>query len=117
MLVKQLRRNLLDRKTMMYQELGRDSDGNLRHTSHMGYVSLMPLMFGLIEDPTVLKNTLDFIKDEGAIWSDFGLRSLSKQDQYFHKGDDYWRGNIWINENYLVLRGIHRYYFDDPYAR
>lgn len=44
------------------------------------------------------------------MWSPFGLRSLSKSDPYFGKGEDYWRGHIWVNLNYLVLRALHEKY-------
>ena len=42
--------------------------------------------------------------------SDYGIRSLVKNDLLYHTGDDYWRGNIWIQMNYLTLRWLYKYY-------
>eukprot|EP00743_Colponemidia_sp_Colp-15_P006389 GILK01006877.1.p1 GENE.GILK01006877.1~~GILK01006877.1.p1 ORF type:complete len:903 (-),score=184.13 GILK01006877.1:173-2881(-) len=76
-----------------------------------GYVNLYPLFFGLIpHDSPTLEATLDLISDESRLWTSFGLRSLSKRSPYFGTGEDYWRGPIWINLNYMTLRGLHRYY-------
>ena len=40
------------------------------------------------------------------LWSDSGLRSLAKDDNMFHKNNNYWCGPVWINMNYLVLKGL-----------
>lgn len=44
------------------------------------------------------------------MWSEYGLRSLAKNDAFFGVDEDYWRGNIWVNLNYLVLRALHEKY-------
>jgi len=85
-------------------------------SNHLGYVNLFPMAFG-IADKNLLNNTLDFINDEKHIWTPYGLASLTKQDELYGKEDNYWRGPIWINLNYLILRGIKLYYFDNEYAR
>jgi mannosyl-oligosaccharide glucosidase len=41
-----------------------------------------------------------------------GIRSLSKKDQFYLYRSNYWRGAVWINVNYLVLRGIFKNYID-----
>ncbi len=75
---------------------------------HVGYVSLFPMMLGLIPASSEkLEKALDIIRDPTQLWSGFGIRSLSKQDAYFRKGEDYWRGSIWININYLLLQSLH----------
>jgi len=43
--------------------------------------------------------------------SNYGLTSLSRLDPlYLENSDAYWRGPVWMNINYLVLRGLHLYY-------
>ena len=59
--------------------------------------------------------TLDFLFDPNRMMSPYGVRSLSANDLLFHKDEDYWRGNVWINVNYLVYRGLQKYYSDYPH--
>src|SRR5690606_3070718 len=37
------------------------------------------------------------------------IRSLSKSDELFGTGENYWRGPIWINLNYLIVKALYRY--------
>jgi len=41
-----------------------------------------------------------------------GIRSLSKRDQYYLYKSNYWRGAVWINVNFLVLRGLYKNYLN-----
>ena len=41
------------------------------------------------------------------LWSPYGIRSLSKLDPFFGVGSNYWRGPIWINVHYMILRAIY----------
>lgn len=71
---------------------------------HKGYLSLFPFLTGLME-PTSPKlgHILDLLGDEEELWSQFGIRSLSKKDEFYGTGENYWRGPIWMNMNYLAL--------------
>jgi len=86
-------------------------------STHVGYVTLFPFLFGLIpSDSDRLGKVLTLIEDPKILWTDFGLRSLSSQDKLYGKGENYWRGNIWININYLVLRSLKKnYWVPGPY--
>lgn len=67
------------------------------------------MMLGLIEhDSPTLKAALDLMYDPEHLWSPYGLRSLSRKDAYFSKGENYWRGPVWININYLVLASLYK---------
>ena len=80
---------------------------------HVGYVNLMPLIVGHVQAGSrQFESILNFIEDPGQLWSDFGLRSLSKADLLFKSGENYWKGNIWVNFNYMVLRAIRRDYWE-----
>jgi mannosyl-oligosaccharide glucosidase len=39
-----------------------------------------------------------------------GLRSLSKEDQFYLYRSNYWRGAVWVNVNFLLLRGLSQHY-------
>lgn len=74
---------------------------------HKGYVSLFPFLVGLLKpkDPKLGK-TLDLIADEEQLWSPHGIRSLSKQDEFYGTGENYWRSPIWMPMNYMVVKQL-----------
>jgi mannosyl-oligosaccharide glucosidase len=74
---------------------------------HKGYISLFPFLTGLVEkESKKLGAILDLIADEEHLWTDFGLRSLSKSSEFYHTEEDYWRGPIWMNMNYLAVQQL-----------
>lgn len=74
------------------------------HVCHTGYVSLMPLLLGLMNSTHPrLPALLTTVADPSELWSRHGLRSLSAQDEYYGKGEDYWRGAVWMNLNTLAV--------------
>lgn len=94
----------------MFCDVGIDEFDESAHVCHKGYLSLFPMMLGLLDaDSEYLKHTLDIVEDPEELWSEFGIRSLSKSDEFFGQGEDYWRGPIWINVNYMILSSLHRY--------
>ena len=77
------------------------------HVCHKGYISIFPFLLGLMgKDSERLGKVLDLIADPEELWSDYGLRSLSKKDEYYGTGENYWRGPIWININYLAIQRL-----------
>ncbi|KAI3652561.1 hypothetical protein MP228_001986 [Amoeboaphelidium protococcarum] len=82
---------------------------------HKGYLSLFPFMFDMInpkDHPDRLDAVLSLIKDSKQLWSNYGIRSLSLQDEYYGQGENYWRGPIWMNINFLVLRALKLHHID-----
>lgn len=76
---------------------------------HKGYISIFPLLLGLIpKDSPHLGALLDVISDPDHLWSEYGIRSLSKSDEFYSQGENYWRGPIWISMNYLALSSLHK---------
>ncbi|KAJ2719794.1 Processing alpha glucosidase I [Coemansia sp. Benny D115] len=103
-----------------YDELEDDSDSAEERVfvCHKGYVSLFPMLLGLVPpESDKLGHILDMIENPDELWSDFGLRSLSKSDEFYGKDENYWRGPVWINVNYLVLSSLYRNYMsvDGPH--
>jgi mannosyl-oligosaccharide glucosidase len=78
---------------------------------HSGYVALFPLLLQLIApDSPRLGHVLDMLKAD--LWSRWGVLSLAKSDKLFGSKENYWRGNIWININFLACAALHRYGHD-----
>lgn len=78
---------------------------------HDGYVSIMPFIHKLISNSDTKKLTavIESLNDKERLWSEYGIRSLSKKDPNFHTSEDYWRGHVWINLNYLTLEALYHY--------
>lgn len=92
-----------------------DMGENLVYVCHEGYISLIPFALKLLpKDSEKLDDILKLMSDPKKLFSPYGLLSLSKQDEYFGKDENYWRGPIWMNINYLCLDSI-RYYFPQSY--
>ena len=91
-------------KEQAYCDATIDEFDENRMICHKGYVSLFPFLTGMVGgDHPHLGAILDLIEDPEHLWSDYGLRSLSASDELYHSGEDYWRGPIWVNINYLAL--------------
>lgn len=75
---------------------------------HKGYISLMPFLVGLMKpnDPKLGK-ILELLGDEEHLFSPYGIRSLSKQDEFYGTEENYWRSPIWMPMNYLAVKQLH----------
>lgn len=80
-----------------------------------GYISLFPFLLQILKpDSPQLLNMLKEITDPNLLWTEYGLRSLSKRDPMYMKRNTehdppYWRGQIWININFLAVRALKHY--------
>lgn len=83
-------------------------DGNrVEKVCHKGYISLFPFLVGLMgPDHSHLGAVLDLIRGPEELWSPYGLRSLSSKDKYYGTDENYWRGPVWININYMVMQRL-----------
>lgn len=71
---------------------------------HKGYISLFPFLTGLLDAKSEkLGYVLKLLGDEDELWSEYGIRSLSKKDKFYGTEENYWRGPIWMNINYLAV--------------
>lgn len=84
---------------------------------HLGYPCFIPLALGMlnpVEDFEILQVQGQALLDSETLWTEFGVISLSKEDPLYGKGSNYWRGPIWINIHYMLLRSIKLYYWSVP---
>ena len=81
----------------------------------MGYVNLFPFMLSIIdENNPKLGKILDDLENPKLVWSGHGIRSLSRNSLYYQQYNTevdppYWRGAVWIQMNYLILKSLHHY--------
>ncbi|KAG9010083.1 Processing alpha glucosidase I [Tulasnella sp. JGI-2019a] len=95
----------------MYCDASVDDEDESFHVCHRGYVSLFPFLLELLPASSPhLKPILDMISDPEQLWSPYGIRSLSKSHPLFGTSENYWRGPIWIQMNFLALRALHKTY-------
>jgi mannosyl-oligosaccharide glucosidase len=93
----------------MMTELSENFVDEPYHTCHKGYLSLFPFLLSLLPPSSShLGAILDLLHDPHHLWSPFGLRSLSASHPEYGKGEDYWKGAIWVQMNYLALRALHQ---------
>lgn len=81
-------------------------NGELCFVDHLGYVSIMPLILGLIPNKKREKRVLTEVKEK--LLTDFGVGSLWKEDPFYRECDQYWTGPIWINMNYLLVQSLRK---------
>ncbi|KAI0255396.1 glycoside hydrolase [Lactifluus subvellereus] len=97
--------------SQMYCDVGVDDDDESYHVCHKGYLSLFPFLLSLLPpDSPRLGSILDLLRDPRHLWSSYGLRSLSASHPEFGTGENYWKGPIWIQMNYLALQALHETY-------
>lgn len=78
------------------------------HLCHRGYVSIFPLLMETLDTHNEkLGKVMELMEDKEELWTEYGLRSLSKQDPMYGTEENYWRGPIWMNINYLAIRALH----------
>lgn len=83
--------------------------------SALGYVSLFPFILKIVDPESLqLEKILDKLKNPDLLWTNQGLRSLSKNSPIYMKYNTendppYWRGPIWMNLNYLTVAALHHY--------
>ena len=88
---------------------------SLKYVNAIGYVSLFPFLLQILDPASPkLEKVLKDLKDPEKLWSEFGLRSLSKSDPIYKKYNTehdapYWRGAVWININFLAVRALNHY--------
>lgn len=81
------------------------------HACFKGYISLFPFLTKMMDPNEIDKigKLVNVISDPHELWSDFGIRSVSKSDPNYRTGENYWKSPIWININYLVLDSLKHY--------
>ncbi|KAJ7752098.1 glycoside hydrolase [Mycena metata] len=98
-------------KDQMYCDANVDDEDESYHVCNQGYLSMFPLLLALLPPSSPhLGPMLDALHDPEQLWSPYGLRSLSASHPQFGQGENYWKGPVWIQMNYLALRALYKKY-------
>ena len=96
-----------DSKQQTYCDATVDDYEESVHVCHKGYISIFPFLAGLTPpDSPRLGPILDLVGNPEELWSDYGIRSLSKKDEFYGTEENYWRSPIWMNMNFLVVKNL-----------
>jgi mannosyl-oligosaccharide glucosidase len=107
-----LHKHYLDNSDHLFKDISVSDNHNINgFVTHLGYINLFPFMMGMVhEGGEIFKKIVEIMTDEDILWSQSGLRSLSKSDRLYGTLDNYWRGAVWMPINYMVLRACKLYY-------
>lgn len=90
----------------------RNRDGHLRIKSYSG---LIPLIAG-VPDAARAQRLLAHLTNPAELWSDHGIRSLSKDEELYEPGystsgwkNSNWRGPVWMPINYLLVQTLSKH--------
>ncbi|KAL5511441.1 CWH41 [Sanghuangporus vaninii] len=99
----------------MYCDVDVNSDDESYFVCHKGYLSLFPFLLGLLEPSSPhLGPIFDILRSPDHLWSPYGIRSLSASHPEFGQGENYWKGPIWIQMNYMALSSLYKVYAKEP---
>ena len=72
--------------------------------------SFLPL-FANAATPERAKRLVELLHDETRFWTPLPVPSISRDNPDY--GTDMWRGAVWLNFNYMVIKGLRNYGFDE----
>jgi len=94
--------------TNLYQDIIYHSNNQSKeYFKTHGYINYFPFLLSIMkEDSDKLLPLSNTVKDPRELWSRYGIRSLSVQDPHFGTNENYWRGPVWFNINYLFVQAL-----------
>ncbi len=72
--------------------------------------SFLPVFAGVC-DKNQCHKLVEHLNNPDEFGTEFPIPSISKKDKTF--GSDMWRGPVWINYNYMILKGLETYGYTD----
>lgn len=110
-----MNRKLWDEEQASYLDFDLVSGQPIRVYAAAGF---LPLYAG-IPDERRARRMLDGLRNSGFWFDEEGVIPVPSYDRYGYgfSPSRYWRGPVWININWLLMRGLERYGFENEAAR
>jgi glycogen debranching enzyme len=77
-------------------------------------IGFLPLWAG-IADKNQAKQLVEHMTNPDKFWQEYGIPSLAADDPYYDP-EGYWNGPVWVEWQYLFLRGLLDYNYHDVAA-
>jgi len=103
--------NFWDEETGFYYQINKDDHSFTFRTPNdlkrMEIIGFMPLWAG-ISNKDQAEKLIGHLTNPEKFWRRYGVPSLAADDSYYNdKG--YWNGPVWVQWNYLIMRGLKDY--------
>ena len=108
LLEKIINNQMWDEKTAFYYDMRRD--GTLTDTKTIG--AYWTMMAGLVSDDRA-KRFVAHLDNENEFKRPFRIPTLSADHPEYQERGDYWRGSVWAPTNYMVLKALDKYGYND----
>ena len=103
--------NLWDEETGFYYHVDkRDNDFTFTRKNDLKrqeIVGLLPLWAG-IPSAEQADRLVKILTDSSKFWRRYGIPSLAADDPFYNP-QGYWNGPVWVEWNYLIMRGLQKY--------
>ena len=80
--------------------------GSGKFTNILTPSCFIPMMVG-IPSQEQADRMVKKLTDPNLLWTNFPLATVSKQHPLY--SSDFWRGGVWLNMNYMIMKGLRRY--------
>lgn len=74
--------------------------------------SFWPLLNNIISHENA-ERLVEHLKNKNEFWTDQIFPSLAKDEKEYNPSGQYWKGGVWAPTNYMVIKGLSNYGFDD----
>ncbi len=89
-----------------------DLDGKNQKTFVPTIASFWPLLAGIADKKQADKLVMN-LKDTAQFFRKIPVATLSAKHKFYSSKGNYWRGSVWASTNYMVIRGLRNYHFED----
>ena len=72
--------------------------------------SFFPLMAG-VPTPEQAEKMVKTLTNPDLLWTELPLATVAKTHHMY--GTDMWRGGVWLNLNYFIVKGLYKYGYDE----
>lgn len=101
--------NFWDEKTGMYYDL--NAKGKLTRIKTIA--SFWPMLAGIVPPARAKRLVENHLMNKREFWRPHPFPTLSFDNMLYNYGGGYWRGAVWAPTEYMIIRGLENYGYED----